>query len=62
MQIRDFELDIPIASSNSSVLSQLSGAITSQLGQASVPIRFLVSATTATAYRCEIAVIATGRW
>jgi hypothetical protein len=57
MQIRDFQLDIPIVSSDSSVLSQLSRAITSQLGQASVPIRFLVSATTATAYRCEIAVI-----
>jgi hypothetical protein len=57
MHIRDFELDIPIASSDSSVLSQLSRAITGQLGQASVPIRVLVSATTATAYRCEIAVI-----
>lgn len=57
MQIRDFELDVPIASSDSSVLSHLSRAITSQLGQASVPIRFLVSVTTATTYRCEIAVI-----
>ena len=57
MQIRDFELEVPIESSGSRLLAHVRKAITSQVGPASIPVRFLISATTAATYRCDIAVV-----
>lgn len=57
MQIRDFELEVPVGSPGTRLLSHLSQAVASQLGPTSIPVRFLISATSAATYRCEVAVI-----
>lgn len=57
MQVREFELDVPVDSSSAPSLSWLEKRVMTQIGASSIPVRFVVNATGETSWRCDVAVV-----
>lgn len=57
LRVYEEELEIPVAAGHQGLLSHLAEAVRQHLPRALLPVRFVVSETTPTLYRCELGVV-----